>query len=126
MLCPGSLAPHFVNNDYVTAEITHSTARARQEALDHGMLCAVQIRELHLRSGGIAAAAVPVGSATRGENIPCPPPRLLSQPGEKTASAVPVAPGVFSSFPTCTLSTTDSTSRVHRENRIGNTDEHRF
>ena len=35
MLCPGSLAPRFVNNGYVTAEIIHSTARARQEALAH-------------------------------------------------------------------------------------------
>ena len=33
MECSGSLAPRFVNNDYVIAEIICSTAHARQEVL---------------------------------------------------------------------------------------------
>ena len=31
--CPLALAPHFVNNDYITAEITYSTAHAHREVL---------------------------------------------------------------------------------------------
>ena len=38
MACSSSLAPRLVNNDYVTAEITYSTAHAQQ-----GLLCAVGI-----------------------------------------------------------------------------------
>ena len=33
MVCSGSLAPCFVNNDYVTAEVTYSTAYAHHEVL---------------------------------------------------------------------------------------------
>ena len=33
MACLGFLAPHFVNNDYVTAEIIYSTEHARQEVV---------------------------------------------------------------------------------------------
>ena len=31
MVCSGSLIPHFVNNDYVTAEIIYSTMHAYHE-----------------------------------------------------------------------------------------------
>ena len=30
-ICTGSLAPHFVNNDYVAAEIIYSTGHVRDE-----------------------------------------------------------------------------------------------
>ena len=99
MLCPGSLAPCFVNNDYVTVEIIQSTANARQEvldSLDHGLLCAVQIHELHLESSGITAASrlCPFLSPMRVENMVCLLlglcvsqegilPWLLHQPGER-------------------------------------------
>ena len=33
IVCSGSLAPHFVNNDYITAEIIYSTAYAHHETL---------------------------------------------------------------------------------------------
>ena len=33
MGCSGSLAPHFINNDYLTAEIIYSTAQAHHEVL---------------------------------------------------------------------------------------------
>ena len=71
MLCPGSLAPCFVNNDYVTVEIIQSTANARQEvldSLDHGLLCAGGICELHLKSIGITTASrlCPLGQPQEG------------------------------------------------------------
>ena len=53
MECSGSLAPPFVNNDYVTAEIICSTAHACQEVLTRSEpLCVAGIDELHLESGG--------------------------------------------------------------------------
>ena len=33
MAYPGPLAPHFVNNDYVTAEVIYSTAHACHEVV---------------------------------------------------------------------------------------------
>ena len=33
MTCSGLLAPHFVNNDHITAEIIYSNGHARQEVL---------------------------------------------------------------------------------------------
>ena len=33
IVCSGSLAPHFVNNDHVTAEIIYSTAHAHHKVL---------------------------------------------------------------------------------------------
>ena len=49
----GSLAPCFVNNDYVTAEIIYSTVHAGHEVLAcSSLLCAVRICELHPRSSG--------------------------------------------------------------------------
>jgi len=54
--------------------------------LGHGILCAAGIYEFHLESGGIycCIAAVPIGSATRGENIVCLLLQLLHQQGEQT------------------------------------------
>ena len=49
MECSGSLTPRFVNKDYVTAEITYSTAQAHHEVLAWlQVLCVVWICELHL------------------------------------------------------------------------------
>ena len=48
MACSGSLAPHFVNNDCVTAEIVYSTAHARHEVLSwSGVVCSMHMCELH-------------------------------------------------------------------------------
>ena len=67
MACSGSLAPHFVNNDYVTAEIIHSTEHVRHEvyvtaeitiallkrvmrySLGQGVLCAIRLCKFHLK-----------------------------------------------------------------------------
>ena len=49
--CSGSLAPHFVNNDCVTAEIICSTAHA----LGHELLRAEGMCELHLERGRVTA-----------------------------------------------------------------------
>ena len=54
MVCSGSLTPRFVNNDYVKAEITHSTAPVCHEVLacSRATLCCRDIK-----SGGITAAS---------------------------------------------------------------------
>ena len=103
MAWSGSLAPRFVNNDYVTAEltestvhachgvyvtaeITYSTVHARHEVLAQsrdnlcGMLVWAPPRK---RQPYCCDTAVSVGSAARGENIACLLLRLLHQPGER-------------------------------------------
>ena len=80
-----SLAPRFVNDDDVTAEIIYSTVHARHEVLlGHG-LYAIWIYEFHLESSGIYRyiTAVSIGSATRGENRACLLLQLMCQPGER-------------------------------------------
>ena len=81
---PLALATHFVNNDYVTAEITYSTAHAHHEVPTWlRILCAVCLYELHLEWQYYCyLMAVFVGSAMRGENIVCLLLWLLCQPGE--------------------------------------------
>ena len=76
---PLSLAPRFVSHDYVTAELTHSTARVCHRA--HFIMAALCCRPVraHLKSNGI-----PAGSATRSEERVSLLLRLLCQPGEKT------------------------------------------
>ena len=55
----GSLAPHFVNNDYVTAEIAYSTACAQHKyLLRHGLLCAILLYEYSFTMKALAAAAL--------------------------------------------------------------------
>ena len=57
-LQPRALAPHFADNDYVTALITWSTAHSHHQVLlACGLLCVIQIYELHLESSGITAAS---------------------------------------------------------------------
>ena len=57
-LQPRALAPHFANNDYVTALITWSTAHPlHQVLLACGLLRVIQISELHLESSGITATS---------------------------------------------------------------------
>ena len=88
MASSGSLAPCFVNNDYVTTETIYSTVHARHEVLlGHG-LCA-----LHLESSGVycCITAASIGSATRGENRACLLLRLLCQPGENAVMATVAA-----------------------------------
>ena len=48
MACSGSLAPHFLKNDYVTAETIYNTACVHHEVLGHGLLCAVHPCKFHL------------------------------------------------------------------------------
>ena len=75
---PLSLAPRFVSHDYVTAELTHSTARVCHRA--HFIMAALCCRPVraHLKSSGI-----PAGSATRSEERVSLLLRLLCQPGGK-------------------------------------------
>ena len=72
MACSGSLAAHFINNDYITAEIIYSSVHTfRRYWLGQELPCAVGICELHLKSSGITAVslAVSIGSAMRRENM---------------------------------------------------------
>ena len=57
MDCSASLAPHFVNNDQVMAEIIHSTEHACHEVLS--WTWATFVTWVHLKSGGITAASWP-------------------------------------------------------------------
>ena len=69
-----SLTPRFVNNDYVTAEVTYSTVQAHDEVLAWSqVLRVVRIRELHLQSGEYYCCimAASVGSVMREENVGC-------------------------------------------------------
>ena len=55
-VCSGSLTPCFVNKDYITAEITYSHVHVlTRSLLGRGLLCAVLIRQRHLKGGGLPA-----------------------------------------------------------------------
>ena len=96
MAYSGSLAPRFVNNDYVTAEITYSTAHALHEVLTWSQVVwGSQICELHLESIYCYLTAVSVGLATRGENIKCLLLRLLHQSVENKHVCSSTASQVF-------------------------------
>ena len=129
MLCPGSLAPCFVNNDYVTVEIIQSTANARQEvldSLDHGLLCAVQIHELHLRSGGITATLCPLGLPQEERLYRVRRHGCCASQERRWRLQFLWLLAFSSSSPTCTVSTTGSTNSVRHVNRISNMDAHGF
>ena len=84
--CSAFLTPRFVNNDYVKAEITDSTAHARQETLawSRVTLCSTHMWALsRKRLHYCRITAVLIGSAMRRENIVCPRLRLLCQAGER-------------------------------------------
>ena len=68
MAWSGCLAPPFVNNHCVTAEIIYSTVHVRVRRHSLQLLCAVRIWELHLESGGITAASqlCPLGQPREG------------------------------------------------------------
>ena len=53
-LAPGTLAlaPRFVNNDYVTAEITYRLHVSHEVLTSHGLLCVVCLYELHHENPG--------------------------------------------------------------------------
>ena len=117
--CSGSLTARFVNNDYVTAEITDSTAHARQEALawSRVTLCSTHMWALsRKRLHYCYITAVLIGSAMRGENIVCALLQLLREAAERSCcvrlrhgcsysccisqekrnlSSVTTAPGIF-------------------------------
>ena len=79
-----TLAPHFINNDYVTAEPICSTAHVYQEVLPWSQATLCCMHKLHLESSGIyyCIMAMSDGSATRGQNIVCLLLKLLQQPRE--------------------------------------------
>ena len=86
MECSESLAPHFVNNDHVTAEVIYSTVHACHKVLTWlwATLCSKHVwtplREwwhLMLHHGCVH------WSATRGENIACLLLWLLHHSGER-------------------------------------------
>ena len=55
-VCSGSLTPCFVNKDYITSEITYSRVHVlTRSLLGQGLLCAVLIRQRHLKGGGLPA-----------------------------------------------------------------------
>ena len=83
MVCSGSLALCFVNNDYVTAEIIYRPAHAvMRYSLGHGLHL---IYELHPKKWWhyCCIMIVSIGSASRGENAVCLLLRLLGKPGER-------------------------------------------
>ena len=70
--CSGSLAAHFINNDYIRAEIIYSGVHTfRRYWLGQELPRAEGICELPLKSSGITAVslAVSIGSAMRRENM---------------------------------------------------------
>ena len=70
--CSGSLAPCFVNDNYVTAGIIYSTVYAHHEVLAWSqVMCSRHVCEFHPESGGNYSyiMGVSFGSAMRGENF---------------------------------------------------------
>ena len=71
MACSGSLAPHFVNNDYVTAEVTYNTAHAHHKVLltwSWATLCYKDMNSTQKSSALLLPHVYVWGTATRGEN----------------------------------------------------------
>ena len=109
--CGLSLAPGFVNNDYVTAEIIYSSVHRRHEGLTWSrVLCVYGYVSSTHKVAGIPAVSwlCPLGPSGE-EEIQCPLLGLLRQPGERlccvrlsygccqkriNVSAVPKAPRV--------------------------------
>ena len=89
MACWGSLAPHFINNYYVTAEIICSTAHVHFEVLvwSRATLCCRDMWVPPKTAFYCCITAVSLGSATRGETIAWILLPLLRQPGENTVTA---------------------------------------
>ena len=70
MALSGPLAPLFVNNDYVTAEITHSTVHAHQAVLawsEASMCCRETFAPPKKQQHYCCITAVSIGSAMRRE-----------------------------------------------------------
>lgn len=68
--CSGSLPPHFVNNDYVTAEVTY-TVHAHHKVLlawSWATLCYKDMNSTQKSSALLLLSCASVGTATRGEN----------------------------------------------------------
>ena len=83
--CSSSLDPHFIKNDYVTAEIIYITVHSHHEVLtwSWATLCCRDIWAPPRKRGNhYCNTAVSFGSATRRENIVCLLLQLLHQPGE--------------------------------------------
>ena len=72
MGCSGSLAPRFVNNDYLTAETICSTAHARLKgSLGHRLLSAMCIYEFHESGSVIALSWLCLLGQTREKRVEC-------------------------------------------------------
>ena len=85
MACSDSLAPRFVSNGYVTAELTCSTAHACQEVLTWSRVLRVYgyVSSTHKVAGIPAVSCLcPLGPSGE-EEIQCPLLGLLRQPGER-------------------------------------------
>ena len=85
-----ALVPCFINNDYVTAEITYRTVCVHHEVLSwsRATLCSKSVWAWHKKGCHYCCiTAVFAGSAVRGENIACLLLRLLRQPRENTVMA---------------------------------------
>ena len=85
MACSCSLTPHFVNNDYVTAEIIYRTAHAHHKKLASSpatLCCGTMWTPPKKRQHYYCISALSVGSTTRGDNVACLLLWLLHQPGE--------------------------------------------
>ena len=93
VVCSGSLTPRFVNKDCVTAEITYSAVHVLPRSpLGQGLLCAVAVRELHLKGGGLPTAPWrgPWGQPRkRGRGVAAAP---AGRGDEGAAPAAPPAP----------------------------------
>ena len=80
MACSGCLVPHFINNDYVTAEIFIAVhMRILRYSLGHG-LC-----EVHIYMSS-CIMAMSVGLVMRGENTARILLWLVRQPGERSCA----------------------------------------
>lgn len=107
VVCSSSLTPRSVNKDYATAEITYSSEHVLPRSLlGQGLLCAVALRELHLKGGGLPAAP------RRGPGVR---PRRGCRPGQEgTQRAAPGAPPAPSAVPAPGSGTARSVRTVRR------------
>ena len=86
MACSGSFKPYFVNNDYVTVEIIHSTVHVCHEVptwLQAYLCCTYMWVPPRKWQHYWCIMAVSIGWLMRGENIAWLLLQLLCQPGER-------------------------------------------
>lgn len=122
IVCSGSLAPHFVNNDDVTTEITCSTMHELHEVLAW-LRGTLSRKQWHITA---ASWLCLLSHPLRGENIAWVLLWLLHQPGERLyygccasqeriVSAVPMASSLLPALLTCALPTLYLTNNILSE-----------